>query len=805
MVGMLLHRLLTLCLAVSAGVAAAGERQLLDSDWRFHLGEAGGAQALAFDDSRWRKLDLPHDWSIETAPSADAPSGGAGGYHGTGVGWYRRQLSVLPTVQERYRLEFEGVYQNAEVWLNGNKLGRHAYGFTPFSYDITDLLQADKPNVIAVRVDNSAQPNCRWYSGSGIYRHVWLRVLPPVHIEPSSVWVEPLPAHPWTDFYLHYTVRNTTDQRQTLLVEETLFPSQLRDFASSTHQLEIEPGQSVAAKRVHSLNPSLPWSPESPGMQRLRLRVLQAGDREAGAIDTLEQPFGLRSISVDAERGLLLNGKPLELFGGNVHHDHGPLGAASFDGAEERRVQLLKAAGFNAVRTSHNPPSEAFLDACDRFGMLVIDEAFDGWAKPKIKSDYGPQFQDLWRQELTTMVTRDRRHPCVIMWSIGNEMYERGDPSGQALARQMAEHTRRLDPTRPVTAGVNGLGKDAWDKLDPLFQPLDACGYNYEESRFAADHARKPSRVMYASESYPAAVFSGWRETTTRPYVIGDFVWSAIDYLGEAGIGRVFPPGEAPRRHWVGEHFPWRAAACGDIDLVGHRKPISYYRNIVWDRGEKLHLAVETPTPTQGAWGITPWATRPCRASWTWPVPAGTPLTVHACSRWPEVRIRLNSQEMDVHSTGEEQEYCTTFTVPYTPGDLTVEGLQNGEVMQRMTLSTAGAAAKISLKPEHDRAPADRQAVVFVNVQLEDAKGRVQPCEDRLLSFSVTGPAEIIAVGNADPTSRLPYAGKEFPTHQGKALVVLRSTGERGEATLIATADDLNAGKTTIPFTQPAG
>ncbi|MCO6046223.1 DUF4982 domain-containing protein [Aeoliella sp. ICT_H6.2] len=796
---------LLLVLCFSPSILVASERVLLDEGWRFQLADPADAQLPGFDDAAWRRVDLPHDWSVEASPQNDAASEGHGGYHQTGVGWYRRPLEVGETsLKSIYRLEFDGVYQNAEVWVNGHRLGEHLYGYTPFSFDITPYLKtrSNASNVIAVRVDNSDQPNCRWYSGSGIYRHVWLRKLPPVHIEPASVWCENKPHEPFSDFHLHYTVINSTDMDQIVYVEESLPEQASQSGKNRVHKLRIGAGKKVDVHRPIRLGSARSWSAEFPHLQQLQLRLLTQEDAASDAMDVVDHTFGLRSVAIDPQRGLLLNGEPIVLFGGNVHHDHGPLGAASLDIAEARRVRLLKQAGFNAVRTSHNPPSDAFLDECDRQGLLVIDEFFDNWAKSKVNRDYGPHFEGIWRDELLATMDRDRRHPSVVMWSIGNEVYERGDESGQRLAQELAQCVREHDQSRPVTIGLNGLGEGNWDRLDPMFGAVDVCGYNYETNRYETDHRRLPMRVMYASESYPKDAHESFAAVESQPHVIGDFVWSAIDYLGEAGIGRVFPPGEEARRHWEGTHFPWRAAACGDIDLIGHRKPISHYRNIVWDRGERLYLAVEEPTANGDPWQLTPWAVEPCLDSWTWSVPEKTMLTVHAYSRYPQVRLQLNGRIIGEASTGQAEEFHASFRVPYEPGELVLEGMQQTAVNQRIKLATAGETASIDLEPEQGTIAAGRQSIAFINVRLVDEQGTTQPVEDRQLEFSVAGPAEIVATGNADPTSRHAYANSGCPTYQGHALAVLRSTGEVGAVTLTARCEGLPEADCKVEFTK---
>jgi beta-galactosidase len=803
-------RFVALLFACLASAALAGERRLLDSGWRFHLGDAPGAEEIEFDDRAWRRVDLPHDWSVESPPAKDALSEGGGGYHVTGVGWYRRELPLEASKLRPHppstviRLEFEGVYRNAKVWFNGRPLGKHAYGYTPFSLDVTDRVRFDRPNVIAVRVDNSRQPNSRWHSGSGIYRHVWLRTSSQVTVPPDSLWVRTKKLTvDEAAVEAAFDIDNPTERELDLIAYVSLRDPTGAIVAESTDKLSVSPGERVPHVTTLSVTNPKPWSDESPSLYQVQVDLLAVSEYgEQIPIDSITQRCGIRTIAVDPTKGLLLNGETSVLFGGNVHHDHGPLGAASFDDAERRRVRLLKASGFNAVRTSHNPPSEAFLDACDELGLLVLDEAFDSWRKPKLKHDYNEDFEAQWRDDLTAMVKRDRRHPSVVAWSIGNEMFERGDAYAADLSKEMAEVVRKLDKTRPVTVGVNGLGSRPWNDLDALFEPLDIAGYNYAPEQYALDHERLPRRVMMGTESYADDAFVSWREATTKPWVIGDFVWTAIDYLGEAGLGRVFPPGQAPKKPWEAEMWPWRGALCGDIDLLGHRKPVSHYRQIVWDRGAKLHVAVEPPH--EGEWGLTPWSVEPSEESWTWEVEKGTPLNVVVASRWPKVRVLLNGESVGEAVTTEAEEFRATIAVPYEPGELTVIGLdEEGAEAERFSLRSAEVPAALKLLSDRTEAIADRQSLVFIDAVLVDGAGVIHPLADRVVRFKVEGPAIIQALGNADLTNHGVYAGDSFTTYRGRAQAIIRSTGKPGIVSLTAEAEGLPPATIQFDFTQP--
>lgn len=788
------------CLLV-ANSAFAREVQLLDDAWRFHLGEITQASERDFAEDSWRVVDLPHDWSIEGETDLDAPGGGDGGYFPTGIGWYRKELIAKPEWRsKRVWLDLEGVATLCQIWLNGELLEKHYYAYTPIHLDITERLDFEKPNVIAVRVDTSKQPNSRWYTGSGIYRHVWLTVVEPVHFEHESFRVTAIasdqaPTQEETTRTLAARVVNKSSQDCEFQVEFEIFPADGNSIFHGVDRKTVKGNEMVSVSKDFGTALVRRWSPKEPNLYTASARIVAEGR----TLDEVTLPFGVRSIEVSSEKGLLLNGQSIELMGGCVHHDNGPLGAAAFDRAEERRVELLKAAGFNAIRTSHNPPSTTFLDACDRLGMLVIDEAFDGWAAPKKEYDYSTVFEREWSNELRAMIDRDRNHPSVIMWSIGNEVYERGNMDGQRLARQLSKCVRMFDPHRPVTIALNGLErKDDWPKLDPMFAAVDVAGYNYELQRHAEDRRRVPQRVMYSSESFPSAAFESWQAAHDHPYVIGDFVWSGIDYLGEAGIGRAFLPNEPVRAHWEGQHFPWHGAYCGDLDITGWRKPISHYRNIIWGRGEKLYAAVVVPTADDRPWGLSQWALPPALPSWTWPGQEGKPLAVEVYSRYEAVRLYLNETLLGEHPTTEAERFRTTFEVPYVEGKLRVAGMKDGEEAEEFLLVTVGESRCIRLQPDRARLKANNQDLAFVAVEVVDENGNLRSDAENAIEYTLTGPGRIAAIGSGDISSQESYKANPRCAYQGRSLVVVRMTHEPGTITLTARAKRLKAAAVTI-------
>lgn len=772
--------------------AASRDRQPLDTGWKFHLGDMPGAQQPDFMDRDWRQVDVPHDWSIGGTPDPDAPSGAGGGYFPTGIGWYRRSFDAPESWRGRIvTVEFEGVTRNATVWLNGHDLGFHPYPYTPFSYDLSPWLKLGAANVLAVRVDDSAQPASRWYAGAGLTRPVWLQAVDPVHVAPQSFFVETVSASAETaTLRVRADLRNDSDSPQSVTFMFQVMDRRMHFITPLARTVTIAAHGDFNLTQEFTLPRPRLWSPATPVLYQAHL-WLRANRHP---VDQAETYFGVRTIAVSAARGFELNGIPLKLDGGDVHDDNGPLGGAAYAASEFRRAELLKAAGFNAIRAAHNPPSPAFLDACDRLGLLVIDEAFDGWVKPKQPHDYSAYFPDWWQRDLDAMVLRDRHHPSVVMWSIGNEPYERGTPEGAKLAHELAARVRALDPTRPVTAGINGLGKDSdWPLLDPLFAALDVAGYNYAFPGAAEDHARVPARVMVSTESYQSQTFAAWAAVQDHPYLIGDFVWSAMDYLGEAGIGRVFPPDIPARKPWFGNQYPWHGALCGDIDLTGWSKPAAHYRNIVWDRGEKLYAAVIAPTPDGRPWNLAPWAMPPALPSWTWPGQEGKPLEVEVFSRHQAVRLYLNGRPLAERLTSRAQEFKAVFTVPYEPGTLKIAGLDDDRETETFTLTTAGPAAKIRLLPASFAVNGPEPHLTFVTVEITDARNRLRPDADNSVSYTLSGPGVIAGLGNADMTSTESYQANPHRVFQGRALVIVRDTSAAGKITLTASSPGLKS------------
>jgi len=763
-------------------------KQLFNYNWKFTLGDFPSAGVDDFDDESWRNLDLPHDWSIEGELDQKNQMGGDGGYFPAGIGWYRKTFDVPSSWQGKsVSIYFEGVYMNSEVFINGESLGVHPYGYTSFYYDLTPYLNYGEDNVIAVRVDNSQQVNCRWYSGSGIYRHVWLLMTEPIHIGHWGVGITTdQVSREKATVHVKTLVKNETTLPQSITISTQLTDKNDKSAGSNDVKIELQANGEKEVVQTITVNNPLLWTPETPNLYQAEIKIVQADK----TMDISRNTFGIRSIKFSPEEGFQLNGKSVIINGGCVHHDNGCLGAAAYDRAEERRVELLKAGGFNAVRTSHNPPSEAFLDECDRLGLLVMDESFDGWRASKKPHDYSKYFDDWWQRDVESMVLRDRNHPSIIIWSIGNEIIERTSPEAVETAKKLANCIREIDPTRPVTSGMTTWSQ-GWDIFDPLMAQHDICGYNYQLHRAVSDHERVPSRIIVHTESYPKDAFYCWNMVQDHNYIIGDFVWTAMDYLGESGIGRFYYPGETRGEHYQADLYPWHGAYCGDIDLIGWRKPVSHYRSMLYNDTEKIYMAVREPNPDNGRIGLTAWSVWPTWESWTWPGHEGKEIQVDVYSKYSKVRLYLNDELIGEKSTAKEQEFKAAFTLPYSPGVLKAMGVEGDKELESSILKTAGDAAKIRLIPDRTQISANGQDLSFVSVEITDENGNINPNAENRLVFNVEGPGVIAAVDNANLKDLDQYVGNSRKAWHGRALVVIKSTQSTGDIKLSASSPGL--------------
>lgn len=677
-------------LAFSGNISAqniAGNRNMLfNENWSFYRGDVKDAASPGFDDSSWRNIDLPHDISMEDLPEQDSltagpffkliEKGGDVGYLKGGVAWYRKNF-VLNREDQRKQviLNFDGIQTEAEIYINGRKIAEHKHGYTPFNVNITSsLLPFGTENIIAVKVVNPSE-NSRWYPGFGIYRDVTLTLLNPVHIKEWGVYIKtPVIEKNKVIAKIKVQCTNTTGIDEEVEMKLEIFSSEGELVKTDDRKLLVGGKNLVEADfELLITNPKL-WNIDNPYLYTARVSLIN----NKKVLDEYKVNFGIRSIDFSVEEGFKLNGEPLLLKGACIHHDNGLLGAAAFKQAEYRKVEMLKRFGYNAIRTSHNPPSKHFLDACDHFGILVIDEAFDMWEKPKRKNDYHLWFHEYWEKDLQAMLLRDRNHPCIIMWSYGNEIPERARPEGIETAKKLIVKIRSLNSTRPVTQAICRMwdNKDQnWDDHTPAaFEVMDIAGYNYRNDKFESDHKLYPERIICTLESYPKEAFQFWKSVRELPYVIGDFVWTGMDYLGESGIGIT--------KYLKKEQFikkplpwPWYNANCGDIDITGNKKPSGIFRRVLWGEST-LDMMVHEPIPNGLTEVISRWGWPREYASWNWKGCEKDTLLVNVYSSYPKVQLFLDDKLIGEQEIDKDKGITATFKVPYKKGKLKACGIE---------------------------------------------------------------------------------------------------------------------------------
>ncbi len=783
---------------------------------------------------------LLDDADVRDGPfdAGTSPNGRSYGYTVGGVGWYRKHFDspALPAPGSRVFLRFDGVYKNANVYLNGKLLGNHPYGYTTFEFDITDQLlrpppnpnakekKQQKKNVVAVKVSNLGR-NSRWYSGSGIYRHTWLRTtagstyIPMWGVGVSTPQIDLTGPHTadGATVNVEVDVTNAGSTAQQVTANVTITDPAGRRLRSAAVAspgrgggVSVAPGATetiVVEHRLAKGDVHL-WHPESPDLYSASVSVYSSpppssvssspppSSPASAPADTFTQTFGIRDLDFSAERGFRLNGVETLLYGGCLHHANGPLGSRAYDRAEERRVEILRKNGYNAIRTSHNPVSPAFLDACDRLGMLVMDEAFDCWEQGKNTDDYHVYFDDWWRRDMRAMVRRDRNHPAVVMWSIGNEIPMRDTPKGHNLSAVLSEYVRELDfdgSGRAVTSAVPFVQ----DQSDAFFAPLDVAGYNYSPQRYQSDHVRDPKRIIVGTESFPMSSFDMWSQARNSSWVIGDFIWTAFDYLGESAIGSATFTGDVDEVNegFTGSSpFAWHISFCGDIDVTGHRKPQGAYRNVLWGVSD-LEIAVHRPMGANHTERVSGWGWPEELDSWSWdghPHVAGPdtpPLSVNVYAKaglCDRVSLTLNGKAVagSPQPVGHDTQLTATFQVPYTAG--TLEATCGTAAA---SLKTTGSPAALRLDPDRAAIADDPNDLSFVTATVVDAAGARIPQGEEAVAFAVvSGPGRLAAVGTGNPKDTSSFHSGKKTTWMGRALAIVQPTGGAGAVVLEATA-----------------
>lgn len=780
----------------SYGQTGGRETENFNFDWKFIKDDYPGAEKPDFDDSSWRVLNLPHDWGIEGPFSKEWASGT--GYLPGGIGWYRKNFTVSADSKgQRTFLAFDGIYNNSEVWINGVYLGKRPNGYISFQYDLNPYLKYGKTNIIAVKVNHSKYGDSRWYTGSGIYRDVKLITVPTVHIK---------------NWGIYYTTPEVTAGRATLNIEVTVI-NELKKASKLTLynyllsgsdtvgkvSQKISAGGSaevVVTQSMEILKPKI-WDIDSPNLYSL-ITVIKG----AGSVDNIITPVGFRNFRFDSETGFYLNGKSLKLKGICLHHDAGALGSAVPRKEIERRLGLLKELGCNAIRTSHNPFSSDFLELCDIMGFIVIDEAFDEWELPKKKwiegwnrgtpgkDGYSADFKEWATTDLRDLVLRDRNHPSVFLWSIGNEIdypndpythpilntegnpqtgakFDEKSPNANRLgeiARELVAVVKKLDTTRPVTAG---LASALMSNETGYADALDVVGYNYQEFRYAPDHLKYPKRPLYGSEN--GMSLEAWNSVADNDYIIGQFLWTGFEYLGEAG------------------QFPTRHSTSGIIDLAGNRKPEFYFRQSLWSDKPMLWLGTTDRVASTGP--VNLWAHK--RVDPVWNYTAGKTISVNAFTNCEEVELLMNNKSLGIKKLSDFKNRVITWDVPFENGNLKAIARNNGKDVASFELKTTGVPSSIIAKADASEIKADREDIARIYLNIVDEAGNIVYNAENEITCSISGPIKVIGMEDANPRNTEDYKDNRQKAFHGKLLVYVQSLEKPGKATITISSPEL--------------
>ncbi len=796
----------TFCVLLFAGSlcfanSRPGKRVSFNQNWRFNLGDVANGQDTGLNDSQWRQLDLPHDWSIEGQFDENAPSGTGGGALPGGIGWYRKTFTVPLSAKGKLTfVEFDGVYRNSEVWINGHYLGKRPYGYSTFEYELTShLIYGGGPNVIAVKVDNSQQPNSRWYSGSGIYRNVWLTTLDPVHVEHWGTYVTTPEVNTSSATVVIKTqVDNGSNNAAPVNLTTIIQNASGREVARATaNGVAARDSHAEVSQTLKVSSPAL-WSDERPYVYKVVSQLDQGGR----LVDHYETPLGIRTFHFDVDRGFFLNGKPVKIRGVCDHHDLGALGAAVNARAIERQLQMLKEMGVNGIRTSHNPPAPELLDIADRMGFIVMDEAFDMWKLEKTKFDYHLDWDEWHKRDLEDMVLRDRNHPSVIIWSIGNEVIEQWNknPAGGTIAKELGAIVRHLDSTRPITSACNNVSRDNKVLTEG---DLDLVGTNYAQGKLPEFPKMFPGRPIIGTETTSALGTRGtynmpsdeirrwprkwdevlkdgnpdftcsaydnssapwgstheetWKIVKKHDFFSGMYIWTGWDYIGEP------------------TPYPWPAISSyfGIIDLAGFPKDVYYMYQSEWTNKPVLHLFPH----------------------WNWK--PGEKVDVVTYFNADEVELFLNGRSQGTKRK-QGDDVLVFWRLPYEPGVLKAVSRKNGQVVLTREVRTAAAPARIILEPDRRTIKADGTDLSFVTVKVVDRNGTVVPMADNLIKFELTGAGSIAGVDNGYQASHEGFKGKQRKAFHGMALAIVQAKRQRGPIVLKASSNNLPSASVVI-------
>lgn len=834
--------------------------QNIDKGWQFNYGIIDGFPDPSKENTL-REVDLPHDYMIFSPVQETAPARASSGFYTEGVAYYTKKI-MIPAEWENddVCLKFDGVMMNATIAVNGCKVALQHNGYIPFAVDITRYIYFGRDNSVTVTVNPSMQPNSRWYTGAGIFRSVELVHYPKLHIAEDGIFgytkdIEFDSKGNAIKAYIHteILVQNSTLDNKMAKVSAFLTKEGCDDIIITRSQkIQVNPATTETAYISFTLDEPLLWDAKAPNLYRLHASVTDLGTfrthfvpTDSETYDETSVLFGIKTVTADVVHGLRINGKTTKLKGGCLHHDNGMLGAVSLYDSEFRKLSIMKKIGFNAIRTTHNAPSSALLEACDRIGMYVFNEAFDAWGIMKQPGDYNQFFDTDWEKDLSAFMRRDRSHPSVTIWSTGNEIPERGGlGNGYTLATRIAQKAHILDPSRPISNAIcsywSGLddelaaenmqkiiGVDAdgnpplqnadggkndtsWEEFSEAFtNGLDIVGYNYMEDKYQLDHEMFPERVILGSENYPKEIGIHWPIVESTPYVLGDFTWTAFDYIGEAGIGKSVFLEEDDPMHKIGgfalmshgSPYPWRLANDADVDINGHILPQGEYRSIIWG-SDKTCLYSYDPAVYGKKELISNWGFTDVRKSWNWKGSENKPVKVAVFSNADAVELFMNGKSMGVCKEGErlvsDLPKTFLFDITYAPGTLDAVSYKDGVPISKDTLTTTGPVHSIRLTAENTKMDADGHSVIYVQAELLDVNGNLVPDADNRLSATVEGTGFLAAFGSANPITEENYTKGSFSAYRGRATAIIRSGYTSGSCTLTVSCEGLEAASITI-------
>lgn len=778
-----------------------GEPQLLNNGWKFAKGNPENASAVDFDDTRWRSVDLPHDWSVEGPYSPHLAS--ATGYLPGGIAWYRKTFSTDENAaNKRIYIYFEGVYRDGEVFINGTSLGIRPNGYISYLYDLTPYIRHGEINTMAVRVDHSKSADSRWYTGSGIYRNVYLIYANPIHIGQWGVfWTTPTVSTTQATVKIETSIINHTNSDAAITVNYELLDKDLKVVAKTSTKTNLSGNGTQNVAQELKVNQPMMWSIDHPNLYKLKTTILQGKEIVDQAITTV----GIRNFGFDPDKGFSLNGQSMKVKGVCLHHDAGSLGAAVPREVWERRLKTLKSLGCNAIRTSHNPQAPALYELCDELGILVINEAFDEWEFPKKKwlegwnvgtpgfEGHAEFFEEWGETDLRDMILRDRNHPSVFMWSIGNEVDYPNDPYSHPIlskegiqqqhtagflpnqphadrlggvAKRLAAIVKANDPSRMITAGLAG---PVMSNETEYPAALDVVGYNYTESRYAIDHEKYPQRVLYGSENGHS--MDAWKAVRDNDYIFGQFLWTGIDYLGES------------------HRWPSRGFTSGLLDLAGYKKPRAYFRESLWSDKPMAYLGTYIARRNERSPSVD--------ALPLWNYQEGENIRVVCYTNCQSAQLMLNGKKIGEPKPYDDSMGIIVWDIPFSSGKLEVIGLNDGNEASRFFIETSARPQAIKAKAWKNQISKDR-GVAQIEIQVVDEKGVPVILSDDEISCTIEGPVKLLGLEASNPRDMGDYKGNKLRVFQGKMIAYVEATGEPGIATVNFTSTWLKGAEVEI-------